>query len=120
MAVAALLLAVAPVWPMAIVAALLLGAGYGVYLVVDAALITQVLPRATDRAKDLGVINIANSAPQVLGPALSAPLVVYLGGYPTLYARHRRGHPARQRAGRQDPLGSLSRGPWRNALDRPP
>ncbi|MFF5178188.1 MFS transporter [Micromonospora sp. NPDC000316] len=86
MAVAALLLAVAPIWPMAIVAALLLGAGYGVYLSVDAALITQVLPRATDRAKDLGVINIANSAPQVLGPALSAPLVVYLGGYPTLYA----------------------------------
>ncbi|MFF4876029.1 MFS transporter [Micromonospora sp. NPDC000668] len=86
MAVAALLLAVAPVWPMAIVAALLLGAGYGVYLAVDAALITQVLPRATDRAKDLGVINIANSAPQVLGPALSAPLVVHLGGYPTLYA----------------------------------
>ncbi|MEV7326748.1 MFS transporter [Micromonospora sp. NPDC093244] len=86
MAVAALLLAIAPVWPMAIVAALLLGAGYGVYLSVDAALITQVLPRATDRAKDLGVINIANSAPQVLGPALSAPLVVHLGGYPTLYA----------------------------------
>ena len=71
---------------MAMVAALLLGAGYGVYLAVDAALITQVLPRATDRAKDLGVINIANSAPQVLGPALSAPIVVHLGGYPTLYA----------------------------------
>ncbi|MFC0100932.1 MFS transporter [Micromonospora marina] len=86
MAVAAVLLAAAPVWPMAIVAALLLGAGYGVYLSVDAALITQVLPAATDRAKDLGVINIANSAPQVLGPALSAPIVVHLGGYPTLYA----------------------------------
>ncbi|PTA47182.1 MFS transporter [Micromonospora sp. RP3T] len=86
MAVAATLLAVAPVWSMAIVAALLLGAGYGVYLAVDAALITQVLPAATDRAKDLGVINIANSAPQVLGPALSAPIVVHLGGYPALYA----------------------------------
>ncbi len=86
MAVAALLLAVAPVWPVAVGAALLLGAGYGVYLSVDAALITQVLPRATDRAKDLGVINIANSAPQVLGPAISAPIVVYLGGYPALYA----------------------------------
>ena len=85
MAVAALLLAVAPTWPMAITAALLLGAGYGVYLAVDAALITQVLPTATDRAKDLGVINIANSAPQVLGPAISAPIVVHLGGYPTLY-----------------------------------
>lgn len=86
MAVAALLLAVAPTWQMAVAAALLLGAGYGVYLAVDAALITQVLPAATNRAKDLGVINIANSAPQVLGPALSAPIVVHLGGYPTLYA----------------------------------
>ena len=86
MAVAALLLAIWPLWPVALVAALLLGAGYGVYLAVDAALITQVLPRAGDRAKDLGVINIANAAPQVLGPAISAPIVVYLGGYPTLYA----------------------------------
>lgn len=85
-AVAALLLAAVPTWPAAMVAAVLLGAGYGVYLAVDAALITQVLPAATDRAKDLGVINIANSAPQVLGPAASAPIVVYLGGYPTLYA----------------------------------
>jgi MFS family permease len=86
MAVAALILAVWPTWPAALVAAVLLGCGYGVYLAVDAALITQVLPTATDRAKDLGVINIANSAPQVLGPALSAPIVVYLGGYPTLFA----------------------------------
>jgi MFS family permease len=86
MAVAALLLAAWPVWPAALVAALLLGAGYGVYLAVDAALITQVLPVATDRGKDLGVINIANAAPQVLGPALSAPIVMHLGGYPTLYA----------------------------------
>ncbi|MER7164715.1 MFS transporter [Micromonospora sp. NPDC000207] len=85
MAVAALLLAAVPTWPVALVAALILGAGYGVYLSVDAALITQVLPRATDRAKDLGVINIANSAPQVLGPVISAPIVVHLGGYPTLY-----------------------------------
>jgi MFS family permease len=86
MAVAATLLAIWPLWSTAIVAAALLGAGYGVYLAVDAALITQVLPRATDRGKDLGVINIANSAPQVLGPAMSAPIVVHLGGYSTLYA----------------------------------
>jgi MFS family permease len=85
MAFAALLLAAWPTWPVAVLAAAVLGAGYGVYVAVDAALITQVLPRATDRAKDLGVINIANSAPQVLGPALSAPIVVHLGGYPVLY-----------------------------------
>lgn len=85
MAVAALILAIWPTFPAAIVAALLLGGGYGVYLAVDAALITEVLPAATNRAKDLGVINIANAAPQVLGPLLSAPIVVHLGGYPTLY-----------------------------------
>jgi MFS family permease len=86
MAIAAGILAMWPTWPGAIIAAAVLGAGYGVYVAVDSALITQVLPKATDRAKDLGVINIASSAPQVLGPALSAPVVVYLGGYPTLYA----------------------------------
>lgn len=85
MAVAALLLALFPVWAMAQVAAALLGAGYGVYLSVDAALITQVLPEATSRGKDLGVINIANSAPQVIAPVVAAPIVVHLGGYPTLY-----------------------------------
>jgi MFS family permease len=86
MAGAALLLAGWPTWTGAVVAAAVLGGGYGVYVAVDAALITQVLPEASDRAKDLGVINIANSAPQVLGPALAAPIVVYLGGYPVLYA----------------------------------
>lgn len=85
MAVGALLLAASPTWSMAMVAAAVLGAGYGIYVAVDAALITQVLPYATDRAKDLGVVNIANSAPQVLAPALAAPLVTTLGGYPVLY-----------------------------------
>jgi MFS family permease len=85
-AVAALLLAIWPTWPVALVASVLLGAGYGVYLAVDTALITQVLPAAVDRGKDLGVINIATAAPQVLGPAIAAPLVTHLGGYPTLYA----------------------------------
>jgi len=85
MAAAAILLALWPTWTGALVAAAVLGLGFGVYLSVDQALITQVLPAARDRAKDLGVINIANSAPQVLGPALAAPIVAYLGGYSTLY-----------------------------------
>ncbi|MEV4350670.1 MFS transporter [Actinoplanes sp. NPDC049596] len=85
-AVAATLLAIWPTWPVSMVAALLFGAGYGVYLAVDTALITQVLPAATDRAKDLGVINIASAAPQAIGPAISAPIVTHLGGYPALFA----------------------------------
>ena len=85
MAAAATLLALWPTWTGALIAAAVLGLGFGVYLSVDQALITQVLPSAQDRARDLGVINIANSAPQVLGPALAFPIVTWLGGYPALY-----------------------------------
>ncbi len=85
MAVAALLLAAATVLPMAYVAAFVLGIGYGWYLGVDQALVTQVLPAARDRARDLGVVNIANSAPQVIAPVIAYVCVVRLGGYPTLY-----------------------------------
>ena len=85
MALAALILAMWPTWTGALVAAVVLGLGFGVYLSVDQALITQVLPAEQDRARDLGIINIANSAPQVLGPALAFPIVSYLGGYPVLY-----------------------------------
>ncbi len=86
MAGAALLLAFCHTWGATLVAAGVLGAGYGIYLAVDQALVTQVLPAAADRAKDLGVINIANSGPQVLAPALAAPIVAHLGGYTGLYA----------------------------------
>ncbi|MGW4163618.1 MFS transporter [Streptomyces sp. NPDC004788] len=85
MAAAALLLALLHTWPSALAAAAVLGAGYGIYLAVDQALVTQVLPEAADRAKDLGVINIANSGPQVLAPAIATPLIAHLGGYTGLY-----------------------------------
>jgi MFS family permease len=85
MAAAGVVLALWPTWPGAITGAIILGAGFGVYLSVDFALLTEVLPSARDRAKDLGVINIANSLPQVLAPAVAAPIVKHLGGYPVLY-----------------------------------
>ncbi|MEU4240969.1 MFS transporter [Actinoplanes sp. NPDC026619] len=85
-AVAAILLAIWPVWPVAMVAALLFGAGFGIYLAVDTAVVTQVLPAAANRAKDIGVINIAPSVSQALGPVLAAPVVAFLGGYPALFA----------------------------------
>jgi MFS family permease len=82
---AVLILAFIPSFTAAMVGAFLLGTGYGVYLAVDQALITQVLPTAKDRARDLGVINIANTLPQVLAPVIAAPLVTTLGGYPSLF-----------------------------------
>ncbi len=85
MAVPAVMLALWPSWPVAVAAAVILGLGFGVYLSVDQALVTQVLPSAAARAKDLGIFNIANSGPQVLGPAIAAPLVSRFGGYPTLF-----------------------------------
>ena len=85
MAAAAAVLALWPSWPAAMAASAIMGLGYGVYLSVDAALVTQVLPAAAARAKDLGIINIANSGPQVLAPAVAAPLVSQLGGYRSLY-----------------------------------
>ena len=85
MAVPAVMLALWPSWPVAIVSAAIMGLGFGVYLSVDQALVTQVLPSAAGRAKDLGIINIANSGPQVMAPAIAAPLVSQLGGYPTLF-----------------------------------
>ncbi len=85
MAAATALLAVWQTWPSAIVVAALLGLGLGVFMSVDFALMTDVLPKALDRGKDLGVINVANALPQVAAPALAAPIVTYLGGYRALY-----------------------------------
>ncbi|MFD5243287.1 MFS transporter [Amycolatopsis sp. NPDC058340] len=86
MAVAALLLVVWQNWTAALAASPLLGIGFGAYMAVALAMLTQVLPAAQDRAKDLGVINIANSLPQVVAPMLTAPILAYLGGYPSLFA----------------------------------
>jgi MFS family permease len=84
-ALASLILAFAPTWAGGIVGASVLGIGFGAYLAVDFALITQVLPNAAERGKDLGVINIANSLPQVIAPALAWPFVTLWGGYVSLY-----------------------------------
>ncbi|MFI5688548.1 MFS transporter [Streptomyces sp. NPDC051636] len=85
MAVATALLSGWQTWPGAIVAAAVLGIGFGVFTSVDFALMTDVLPKALDRGKDLGLINVANALPQVAAPALAAPIVRYLGGYRVLY-----------------------------------
>jgi MFS family permease len=86
MSAAAVLMACWPTWPGVVVAAVLLGLGFGTYSAVDLALLTQVLPAAADRARDLGVLNIASSLPQVIAPVVAGALVTGAGGYPLLYA----------------------------------
>ncbi len=61
------------------------GLAFGCYLSVDAALVTLVLPRSADAARDLGVLNIANAGPQVIAPLFAALIISHLGGYRTLF-----------------------------------
>jgi MFS family permease len=74
-ACASLMLGAGQSWPMSLAAAVVMGCSYGIYTSVDFALITEVLPGAGDRAKDLGVINIANALPQVVAPVLAGVLL---------------------------------------------
>jgi MFS family permease len=83
--IAALLLVVRPSFGAALVAAAFLGSGYGAFLSVDQALVTQVLPDAESRAKDLGIMNIGNNVPQSLAPLAAALIIDQLGGYRTLF-----------------------------------
>lgn len=55
------------------------GFAYGIYIAVDQALLAEVLPNAEDRAKDLGILNIANTLPQVIAPVLAGVLVSAVG-----------------------------------------
>ena len=44
-----------------------------------------MLPSATHRARDLGVVNLANTGPQAVAPAIAGLVIDLLGGYTTLY-----------------------------------
>jgi MFS family permease len=84
-ALACAVLVLAPSWPSALVAGLLLGAGYGAYTSVDQALVTQVLPDARTVAGELGVMNVAVVAPQALAPLVAGLVIAELGGYDVLF-----------------------------------
>jgi len=82
---AALLLALVPDLTAAMIAAGLLGLGYGCFLAVDQALATQVLPDAASRGKDLGIMNIASAVPQSIGPLLGAIVVAATGSFAAVF-----------------------------------
>ncbi len=80
-----LILAFFHTWLAVELAAAVLGVGFGAYLGVDIALITQLLPSANARGKDLGVINIANALPQVVGVTIAAFVVNTFHSYTVLF-----------------------------------
>jgi MFS family permease len=86
MAIAALILVISPTFGAALGAAPLLGAGFGTYWAAAPALLTQVLPTAIDRGKDLGIINMGYSLPLVVAPLLAGVMLGLLNSYPALFA----------------------------------
>lgn len=87
--VGAVLLAVADSSTVMLAAAALLGAGFGSYMGVDQALVTQILPSAADRGRALGVFQISLSLPQLIAPVVGFAVFSFAGttssGYLTLY-----------------------------------
>jgi MFS family permease len=74
-----------PTWPCMIVFSALVGLAFGLYMAVDTALVTLVLPKAEDNARDMGILNIANAGPQIIAPFVAAGIITLLGGYHTLF-----------------------------------
>jgi len=70
---------VAPSFAGMIVYAVLIGFGYGAFMSVDLALMTQVLPTRSagndSTGKDLGILATAINVPQILSPVLAAALL---------------------------------------------
>jgi MFS family permease len=62
--------------------AAVIGVGYGMFMSIDIALMTQVLPQSAlgDEGRDLGVLTTAVNIPQILSPVMAAALLGATGG----------------------------------------
>ncbi len=85
MMVGLLLYAFFPTWSMMVIATVFLGIGMGVFLAVDMALASQVLPTAADRGKDVGLINMTTFLPTILSPILAGITLSALHSYLVLF-----------------------------------
>jgi MFS family permease len=61
-----------PVWSMVMIATVMLGISMGLLFSVDLALACQLVPTATDRGKDSGLINMAIFLSMILSPIIGA------------------------------------------------
>lgn len=60
------------------------GLGYAVYGAVDQALNVDVLPSKEEAGKDLGILNIATTLGQMVGPIVTS-ILVGIGGYTLVF-----------------------------------
>ncbi|MFJ4779922.1 MFS transporter [Streptomyces sp. NPDC088762] len=84
-AVALVIPAVSTGWSAMLVFSVVNGLAFGCYMAVDTALVTMVLPKAEDAARDMGVLNIANAGPQIIAPFIASVVVSLSGGYTALF-----------------------------------
>lgn len=76
---------ISPTWTGMLLFSALNGLAFGCFMAVDTAVVTLVLPRAEDAARDMGVLNIANAGPQIIAPFVASVVVTALGGYTPLF-----------------------------------
>lgn len=70
-----------PTFEMTMIAAALMGLGYGGFSTVGLAFATDLLPGDQDNARDLGIVNVTAALGQLLGPLIGAGLVALVGGF---------------------------------------
>lgn len=59
----------------------IVGAGQGVFVAVDVAMMTELIPSADDAGKDLGIVALSYQLPQVLGPLAGTAAVSVMPGH---------------------------------------
>jgi MFS family permease len=74
-------IALVPTFEMTMVAAALMGVGYGAFSTVGLAFAADLLPSEEDHARDLGIVNVTAALGQLIGPVLGAGLVALVGGF---------------------------------------
>ncbi|WP_298867113.1 MFS transporter [uncultured Microbacterium sp.] len=70
-----------PTFEMTMIAAALMGLGYGAFSTVGLAFATDLLPDEQDHARDLGIVNVTAALGQLIGPMVGAGLVALVGGF---------------------------------------
>ena len=85
-AVSGVVIVISPTFEMTMVAAALMGVGYGGFSTVGLAFATDLLPNERDHARDLGVVNTTAALGQLLGPVIGAALVALVGGFWLVFA----------------------------------
>ena len=84
--VAGIVVVASPTFTATLIAAAIMGVGYGAFSTAGLAFATDLLPYEQDHGRDLGIVNVAAALGQLLGPVLGAGLVALVGGFWLVFA----------------------------------